>query len=179
VPGLRRPRISRPCPTASGRPPITAADVARARIRLSSPMITGGQVWWQETRPHEAGRTTVVRQSADGLSLWSLPVPWNARTRVHEYGERSYLPVSMGDTNWWIVFANHADQRLYLIPVSAKDHSAAPLTPEPAEPAALRYADLVLSPDHRTVWCVRERHGSDGTIDRSIVAGATGRLGRA
>ena len=44
-----------------------------------------------------------------------------------------------------------------------------PLTPEPAEPGALRYADFVLSPDSSEIWCVREQHEED-RVRRAIVA---------
>jgi dipeptidyl aminopeptidase/acylaminoacyl peptidase len=168
-----RPAVTSPATVPYGEwpSPVNAADVAGARFRLASPMIAGDQVWWQEARPHEAGRTAVVCQPANEDSPWSLPAPWDARTRVHEYGGRSYLPVPMSGTAWGIVFAHYADQRLYLMAVRTTDGtSPLALTPEPAEPATLRYADFVLSPDHREVWCVRERHGSDGAVDRAIVA---------
>ncbi len=46
-----------------------------------------------------------------------------------------------------------------------------PLTPATAEdaPAALRFADFILSADGREVWCVRERHEA-GKTTRSLVA---------
>jgi dipeptidyl aminopeptidase/acylaminoacyl peptidase len=91
-----------------------------------------------------------------------LPAPWDARTRVHEYGGRSYLPLPDGD----IIFANFDDQRLYRL---APGETPLPLTPEPAEPAGLRYADFVLSPDAQHTWCVRETHESGG-VRRAIVA---------
>ena len=50
-------------------------------------------LWWQEGRPEEGGRITVVHRGADGKQRALLPAPWNARTRVHEYGGLSYLPV--------------------------------------------------------------------------------------
>src|SRR5580700_5745299 len=71
--------------------PITAAGVARGAIKLSFPSVRGGQVWWQESKPDEGGRTAVVHRAADGRRR-TLPAPWNARTRVHEYGGLSYLP---------------------------------------------------------------------------------------
>jgi len=76
--------------------PITAADVARSRLRLAYPMVIGGEVWWQEARPEEGGRVTVVHRSAGGKLTDVLPAPWNARTRVHEYGGLSYLPFGIG-----------------------------------------------------------------------------------
>ncbi|WP_067479922.1 S9 family peptidase [Actinomadura hibisca] len=152
-------------PYGSWPSPISAADVARARLRLSFPTVAGGDVWWQETRPEEGGRTTIVHL-AGGRRTELLQAPWDARTRVHEYGGRSYLPVPAGDGHS-IVFSNYEDQRLHLL--EAGDPKPRPLTPEPAVPGGLRYADYVLSPDGAEVWCVCEGHTPDG-IRRAIVA---------
>jgi len=89
------------------RSPIDGADVARKQVGLAFPVIDAAGVWWQESRPEEGGRIAVVRQGPDGIKRDLLPAPWNARTRVHEYGGRSYLPLPDG-----FVFANFADQRL-------------------------------------------------------------------
>jgi dipeptidyl aminopeptidase/acylaminoacyl peptidase len=135
--------------------PISAADVARVELRLSFPTIHGDDVWWQETRPEEGGRTTVIHRGPDGETTELLPAPWDARTRVHEYGGRAYLPIPSGD-GYGLAFAGYEDQRLYLLePGDAKPR---PLTPEAAIPAGLRYADLVLSPDRAEIWCVCEGH---------------------
>jgi dipeptidyl aminopeptidase/acylaminoacyl peptidase len=153
--------------------PIEGADVARMRVGLSFPVITSAHVWWQETRPSEGGRLAVVRQGPDGVRRDLLPVPWNARTRVHEYGGRSYLPLPDG-----FLFANFADQRLYRCRTAGPADAAAPeslmaapepLTSAPAEEAADRFADFVLSPGGDEVWCVRERH-IGRRITRAIVA---------
>jgi dipeptidyl aminopeptidase/acylaminoacyl peptidase len=157
--------------------PISAADVARGGCLVSYPRIIGRDVWWQEQRPDEGGRTTVVHHGPDGRTHSLLPAPWNARTRVHEYGGLSYLPVPArpGQAGGaagapGIVFANYADQRLYLTGPGAGE--PLPLTPEPPEGPgyqSLRYADFTLAPGGREIWCVRERH-ADGKIDRAIVA---------
>ncbi|MDR2988372.1 MAG: hypothetical protein LBV34_26420, partial [Nocardiopsaceae bacterium] len=68
--------------------PITAAEVAGGRIRVAHPTIIGNTTWWQEDRPDEGGRTTIVRSGLDGKLTTLLPGPWTARTRVHEYGGR-------------------------------------------------------------------------------------------
>jgi dipeptidyl aminopeptidase/acylaminoacyl peptidase len=135
--------------------PITAADIARARLRLSFPTVHGDDMWWQETRPEEGGRTTIVHRRPGGEQAEVLPAPWDARTRVHEYGGRSYLPVPAARGRA-IVFANYADQRLYVL--DSGDSKPRPLTPQAAIPAGLRYADFVLSPDGTEVWCVCEGH---------------------
>src|SRR3954453_12875146 len=94
--------------------PIAAAHVPRARIRLGHALAAGGHVWWQEVTPEDAGRTKVVMRTAGGRTRQVLAAPWSARTRVHEYGGRSYLPVQADGPDWRIVFANESDQRLYL-----------------------------------------------------------------
>jgi len=186
--------------------PITAADVAQGQLHISYPLVTGDDVWWQESRPGEGGRVTVVRCDAAGNQRDVLPAPWNARSRVHEYGGRSYLPVpapggagQAATGAFAVVFANYADQRIYLVTEylvggaaggkrQQADSAPRPLTPPPpagsAEPAglpaegaspaegeraALRFADFIVSPDRAEVWCVQERH-QGGKITRSIVA---------
>jgi len=145
--------------------PIEGADVARMRVGLSFPVITGADVWWQETRPSEGGRLAVVRQGPDGVRHDLLPAPWNARTRVHEYGGQSYLPLPDG-----FLFANFTDQRLYRWRSGPSGPAEPePLTAAPGEQAADRFADFVLAPGGDEVWCVRERHAG-GRITRAIVA---------
>ncbi len=176
------PRI----PYGAWTSPITAADVARGQVLVSYPLVSGTDVWWQEGRPDEGGRVTVIHCDAAGNKHVLLPSPWNARSRVHEYGGRSYLPVPGAgtglDADRAVVFANYADQRLYVVadpgtaPAAGSSGQEAgaprPLTPEPGdgeERAALRYADFILSADGSEVWCVQERHEA-GAISRGIVA---------
>ena len=139
--------------------PLTAADVAAGTVHLSWPRLVDGEVWWTEGRPAEGGRNTVVRRRSDGTVHDVLPAPWNARTRVHEYGGNPWL-VADGA----LIFANFDDQRLWRLVPGAEPTA---LTPEPAEPAGARYADMQQVGDE--VWCVRERH-AEGTVSRSLVA---------
>ncbi len=99
-----------------------------------------------------------------------LDASWNACTRVHEYGGRSYLPVPVGtdDTRHGIVFAEYTDQRLYLLEPGSD--APRPLTPEPEVPAGLRYADFALASTGQAVLCVRESHDSEGGVSRAIVS---------
>ena len=147
--------------------PIGGGDIARKQIGLAFPTLAGGCVWWQETRPSEGGRQTVIRQGPDGVRRELLPAPWNARTRVHEYGGRSYLPLADG-----FVFANFTDQRLYRSREDAAEPAPEPepLTVGPEAGTSDRFADFVLSPGGDEVWCVRERHGAAGRVGRAIVA---------
>jgi dienelactone hydrolase len=139
--------------------PLSAADVTAGAISLAWPRLVGDEVWWTEGRPAEGGRNVVVRRRPDGRIEDVLPAPWNARTRVHEYGGKAWT-VS-GDT---LVFSNFADQRLWrLVP---GDEPVA-LTPEPSEPAGARFAELIIVGEE--AWCVRELH-EDGRVSRALVA---------
>ncbi|MFI6509998.1 S9 family peptidase [Streptosporangium sp. NPDC050855] len=147
-------------PYATWPSPVSTSDVARSGLRLGFPTVLGEEVWWTEDRPAEGGRTTIVHRDAGGVRRELLSAPWSARTRVHEYGGRSYAVVP----GQGVVFANFTDQRLYLLPTGGEPR---PLTPEPERPSALRYADLVVHDGQ--VWCVRERHDGD-RVRRSIVS---------
>jgi dipeptidyl aminopeptidase/acylaminoacyl peptidase len=143
-------------PYGSWKSPITAADVAKFGTAVSYPSIAGDEVWWQEGRPAEGGRVTIMAGAGAGATRELLPPPWYARTRVHEYGGKSYLPVpSMSLAGGFdLVFANFADQRLYAVGGAAADGGEpTPLTPPDS---GFRFADMALSPDGREIWCVRE-----------------------
>jgi dipeptidyl aminopeptidase/acylaminoacyl peptidase len=146
-------------PYGSWKSPISAADVATGSVSVAFPAAAGDDVWWQESRPAEGGRVTIMAAGPGGEAPRELlPAPWYARSRVHEYGGRSFLPVpSPSGTGFDLVFANFADQRLYRSGVTGGGEPAA-LTPDGA---GFRFADLALSPDGREVWCVRETSRPD------------------
>ncbi len=146
-------------PYGSWKSPITAALVAAQSVRLMEPTVDGETVYWLEMRPEEGGRYVLVRRTPDGETRDMTPAPFNARTRVHEYGGASYL-VATGV----IFFSNFADQRLY-----RQDSGAAP---DPLTPAVdMRYADGVADAQRNRVICVREDHTqADREPENCIVA---------
>jgi dipeptidyl aminopeptidase/acylaminoacyl peptidase len=121
-----------------------------------------GAVWWSEGRPSEGGRVALVRRAPDGLAADVTPAELNVRTRVHEYGGGSWALAGADRA----LFVDFADQRLYS---QRLGEAPVAITPAPEQPAALRYADMRLSPDGATVYCVRERHG-DGEPANEIVS---------
>ena len=117
----------------------------------------------------------VVRAEEGAAPTDMTPAPFNARTRVHEYGGGSWT-VRDGA----VTFSNFADGRLYR---QASDVSApVALTPEPpARDRQWRFADGVI--DHRrNRWIgVREDHTAGGEPVNTIVAvdlGGGGDAGR-
>jgi dipeptidyl aminopeptidase/acylaminoacyl peptidase len=139
-------------PYGSWPTPITSELVVRSAARPGEVVVDGTDVWWSESRPGEGGRTAVVRRSADGVVADVLPAPWNARTRVHEYGGAAWTVA--GGVLW---FTNFADQRLYRLEPGAEPVA---VTPEPGVPSGVRHADL--RADGNGVLAVRETHTASG-----------------
>jgi len=133
-------------PYGSWKSPITSDLIASATIGLGQIMLDGDDIYWAEMRPAESGRYVVVRWTPDGRTTDVTPPPFNARTRVHEYGGGSFV-VADGT----VYFSNFADQRLYRQDPGAEPR---PVTPE----VDLCYADGVV--DHRRgrIICIREDH---------------------
>src|SRR3982074_1800240 len=155
---------ARTAPYGSWKSPITSDLIVAQSISLSDVRLDGGNIYWLEGRPQEQGRSVVVRADADGRQADVTPAPFNARTRVHEYGGGSW---TMRDGT--VFFSSVADGRLYR---QAPDASAPqPLTPEPpARDRQWRFADDGI--DHgRNRWIgAREDHTAGGEPVNTIVA---------
>ena len=140
-------------PFGSWPTPITSQLVVASAARLGEVAVVPDGVWWAESRAAEGGRTVLVHRSADGTTTDLLPGPWNARTRVHEYGGGSWA-VDGGT----VFFTDFADQRLYRVVPGADPE---PLTAAPEIPSGVRFADLTVTPGGQ-VLCVRETHTTSG-----------------
>ena len=133
-------------PYGSWKSPITADVIVSETSRFGGLALDGGDVYWVESRPAEAGRYIIVRRSPDGRTVDMTPVPFNARTRVHEYGGGAFA-VSDGT----IYFSNFTDQRLYCQKPGGTPY---PITPD----APLRYADSIIDRRRNRLICVCEDH---------------------
>ena len=146
----------------SWKSPITSALLTSSGIGFSEVQFSGGQVYWLESRPDEAGRVAIVRCSADGKTSDAVPQTFSTRSRAHEYGGGAYFVHR--DT---IFFSNFKDQRLYR---QEPNREPVAITPEPPRPASLRYADGRVTPDGKTIICVRERHEEGREAINEIVS---------
>ena len=138
-------------PGGSWPSPLTAEQVAQAGTQYGEVAVTDGgrTVWWSESRPAQGGRTTVLRRTGDGPVVEVLPAELDARTRVHDYGGRCWLPHDGG-----LVTSDLRDQRLWLVDA---DGGARALTADSG--LTDRYAEPLLLPGGTHVLCVRERVG--------------------
>ncbi|MFP7759949.1 S9 family peptidase [Marisediminicola sp. LYQ85] len=150
-------------PYGTWRSPITAHDLAASGHPVSGAQWVGDDVWWLESRPGEGGRLAVRTSGADGEPVDILPAPWNARTRVHEYGGGAWAVTDAG----LLVFSEFTDQRVYCLDAGAS--TPIPLTPESG---GFRFAELAVRGSE--VIAVRETHdvgaSGDPVVSRDIVA---------
>jgi dipeptidyl aminopeptidase/acylaminoacyl peptidase len=148
------PRIA---PYGSWKSPITSDLIVSGTIGLEQVIVDGADIYWIEGRPAESGRNVIVRHTPDGRTSDVNRFPFNARTRVHEYGGGAYTV-----RDGIVYFSNFTDQRLY------RQKSGEP--PEPLTPEAdFRYADAVVDPRGRLI-CVREDHTVSGEAVNSVVS---------
>ena len=144
-------------PYGNWQSPIDAEALASDAVPLERPLFAGEDVYWSERRPRDGGRSVIVRRSPDGQSIDVTPAdPFNARTRVHEYGGGAY---TVADST--VYFCNYDDQRLYR---QDGEDLPSPLTPVPDVSSGARYADFEVTGDRRLLICVQEIHSADGQV---------------
>lgn len=135
-------------PYGSWKSPITSDLITSGTISLGSIRLDGQDVYWTEGRPAEAGRSVIVRRTPDGKTIDITPPPFNARTRVHEYGGGAYV-VHLGT----VYFSNFDDNRLYRC---EPDQQPQAITAE----GPWRYADFVVDEPRKRLISVREDHSN-------------------
>lgn len=142
----------------SWKSPVTADLIVARSIALGQVAFDGADIYWTESRPTEGGRNVIVRRGSNGVAADVLPMPYNARTRAHEYGGGAYA-VADGV----VYFSNFIDQRLYRV---ARGGVPEPIT----APGATRFADSVLDKPRRRLIAVAEDNGAGAEPVNSIVA---------
>ena len=138
--------------------PVTPRSLVEGVRGIGSLQYDEGFVYWLESRPEEAGRQTIMRWHQESGVEDILPIPFNARSRVHEYGGTSYA-VHQGD----IWFSQFDDQRLYRITPGAAPE---PITIE----GALRFAACTPDASRNRLICIREDHRDEGEPRNELVS---------
>ncbi len=156
---MAEPKIA---PYGSWKSPITSDLIVSETIGLGQIALGGQDIYWVEMRPAEDGRYVIVRRTPDGRTADVTPHPFNARTRVHEYGGGAFA-VADGEAVA-VYFSNFADQRLYRQDPGAEPR---PITPE----VDLRYADGVIVRSRGRMICVREDHTDPGREAVNAIVG--------
>lgn len=136
--------------------PLTADMVAAGSVRLGQTALLRGVAYWTECRPHESGRTVVVAEEGEGARDL-FPAPFDARSRVHEYGGGAFC---LGGGYCW--FVNAKDQALYRVPLTGGDPVRIFQQPN------TRIGDLHWDSQRARVLAVAEEHAD--SIENSVVA---------
>ncbi len=138
--------------------PVSAELAAGASNALLGLEVEGEDLYWLEMRPLEGGRSVLVKYAADGAHETITPEGFNVRTRVHEYGGKSWVVI-----DGVVYFSNFLDQALYV--------QAPGKAPERLSVSDnLRYADCSPDPARKRLLCVREDHRKGGEAVNGIVA---------
>lgn len=137
-------------PYGSWKSPIASDMIASETIGLEQVAFDGLEIYWIESRPAEGGRCVIVRCNPEGEVEEITPVPFNVRTKVHEYGGGAYCVF-----NRIVFFSNFADQRLYRLDPGSLPR---PITP----PGDRRYADQMIDASRNRMICICEDHGLPG-----------------
>jgi dipeptidyl aminopeptidase/acylaminoacyl peptidase len=128
------------------RSPISADLIVAGSVGLGQICLDADRVYWSESRPTEGGRNVIVRWQPDGTTTEINPTPFNARTRVHEYGGGAFHAAQ--DT---VYFSNYADQQLYQCRANAVPSAL-------TFPGKLRYTNILRDASRDRLIAVREDH---------------------
>jgi dipeptidyl aminopeptidase/acylaminoacyl peptidase len=133
-------------PYGSWQSPVTSDLIVSETVRLSDIVLDGRDIYWVEMRPSEGGRCVIVRCPPDGQPTAITPADFNVRTRVHEYGGRSFAV-----DNTRVYFSNYSDQHIYCQRPNSDPVSITPGT-------GLRFADIIVDRRRHSLICVCEDH---------------------
>lgn len=148
--------------------PVSARSLVAGVVGLSELRSNGRHLFWLESRPEEAGRTTLMRLGEDGQQELT-PGKYNVRSRVHEYGGGAY---AVGASAAY--FVDFADQNLYAVEA---DGSVRQIT---TSGPGTRFADFVLDDARSRLVTVVEQHHEDTEAENFLatVDIGTGELSR-
>lgn len=153
------PLAKQTAPYGSWKSPITSDLIVKGSIRFEQVFVDSLYTYWIESRPAENGRSVVMRRASDGKVEELTPQPYNARTRVHEYGGGAVTA-----RDGVLYFSNFSDNLLY---VRSRDGEVKPLTHD----SNMRYADGEIDVARGRWIGVREDHtNSDIFAENTIVA---------
>jgi dipeptidyl aminopeptidase/acylaminoacyl peptidase len=141
---------------------ITADSVTAKNAGLNGVKVSpaNGGIYLWETRPN--GSNTIYEIASEGNAKEIVPEEFNVRSTVHEYGGAAWNFTPSGK----IVFANFADQDVYLLEPDTK--AAKRILQSPV----CRFADFDIHPlEENLILAIQEDHTHDdpSTVVNSLV----------
>lgn len=136
--------------------PWSAERIVAATRSIAEPHLDGANLYWLEGRPSEGGRQVLMTLHHQQPQA-CLPAPYNARSRVHEYGGGSYtVAAGVG------YFCEFSDQGIYRV----QNDQVEALLVVPG----LRFADFQVDLPRGRLLAVCEDHRSDGEPSNTLVS---------
>ena len=146
---------------------ISALEVARGTPKIMEPVPHGNMIFWLQSIPEESGRMALFYKSSNSQTLnvnCILPAPFSIRSKVHEYGGKSYC-IAEGV----LYFVNASDQQIYSATINSPNSDKIHLE----DPVALtqtpltRYAELSYDTANSILFCIGETHASESSESNS------------
>ena len=167
------PEASATAPVAG---PLPAALVVGRTPALKEPQLHRGWLYWLEQRPHEKGRSTLLRRpagSADTAAEELSPGPWNLRCRVHEYGGGACAIGQRRSGGSVAVFVHDGDRCLWRLDLDQPGAEPQRLTPPGPDGRCAGALGGGLIDPHGDRWIgVLEREGRDQLVAVALSGGA-------
>lgn len=122
---------------------ISSEMVVEGSTRLNHLSLCGGELFFEEMNPSKKGEVmlvALVEKRQEDL----LTSPFSARTRINEYGGKSYCVAED-----LVFFCNQKDQCIYWVDSERKIHRL-------TEKENVRYGDLLFDQERNRLLCVQE-----------------------
>ncbi len=145
----------RVAPFGAWASPLLAQTIVAGSRSFDDVRCDGERLIVTELRPSEGGRYALVQLDAEGQRHELLPMPYNARSRVHEYGGGAVCA-----EHGRLFFVNFKDQQWYELSADA----VRPVTALPGQ----RFADAVYDLERGRLLCIAEEHAESGVHNRLV-----------
>lgn len=139
---------------------LTEQDAVAAGVEYSQlQLAVNGDLYWVEQRPDEGGRCCICCESIDSGEIVDITPPqFSVRSRVHEYGGRSWCLLDDA-----LVFVNAQDQQLY-----KQGLSQAADIDQLTDLSQARFIEPLWDQHSNRLIAVQEVHDVNGVINRIV-----------
>lgn len=140
--------------------PITGELITQGRRVFGNVIVDGADIYWDEMRPWEGGRSVLVHHTKEGKNEDLTPQGFSVRTRIHEYGGLAF-----GVQKGAVYFVNDKDQRVYVQRAGQ---------PEPLTQPGIHFGELV--PCSEGILAIAElpKEGREPENFLALIDGKTG-----
>ncbi|WP_432473519.1 alpha/beta hydrolase family protein [Amphritea sp. HPY] len=146
---------------------FSAADAVAGSVEQGQLVAGDAGLFWVEFRPEDNGRTVLCQRSWQGELQDLTPQSFTVRSRVYEYGGKSWCLLDTS-SHYQLAFVNGGDQQIWLQSLTDSGVSQPKQLTDATE---CRYGDLICDPQRQRIIAVQEKATVDPTQpEHSLVA---------